>query len=908
MTWRKHFRLVNVPSSVPSSNSALPAGRNSGGVVSGSKFSSYLPEVYAGHPNRLQRYQQYDDMDRDSTINAALDTISDFCTQSEEQNDQPFQIRYNESANETEVKIIKASLEKWTKLNDFRARLWYVFRGVIKNGDQFFVRDPETKEWQWVDHYNVDLVHVDEAQGKKPLEYVIRNLDYNKQQKLATKPSNQESGLNGVELQRGPIGQASGSTFQLQGTGRSLTSQQSNESHIVDAKHVVHLSLSVGMDANWPFGASILEGVFRTFKQKELLEDAVIIYRVQRAPERRIFKIDVGSMNPVMANAHIERIKNEIHQRRIPNRTGGGNSIMDAAYNPLCLSMDTRVPLLDGRTLSITELAAEHQAGKENWVYSCDPVTGAIVPGNITWAGVTRKNAKVLKVTLDNGESVIMTPDHKVPVLGKGFVEAKDLTSSDSLISYETRLKSLGENPNSSYQQVYDHKEQAWKFTHRVVSEFFRDKNKHQEFTFCEEFLGAVKNTVHHKDYDRYNNDPRNLTWMNFEDHRLFHTHVKKEYWETIDPIERNRLVRSIKASLASTLANQTLEEKQQFALACPLEQQERWKNVDHTTKESKLLSWSKLKKLCSQYGYKNWTDFKKKIPVYNHRITSIEWMDERIDTGCITIDGPERWHNHHTFAVEAGIFVKNSMMEDYFFAQSAEGRGSTVETLPGGEQTGETGDLDFFDKKLKAGLRIPQAYLPGGDQDSSYNDGKLGSAMIQEYMFNKYCMRLQALLAPVFDREFKLFLKDNGIQIEEGLFELMFNPPQNFTKYRQIELDSQQMNVYSQIADNKRLAERFKLKRFLNLTQEEILENERLWREENPRKVKAATGSTEMGGGGGGGMGGLGDVGIRSGEEGDFAGDGSDTEAIGDETGGADLGGDAGANIDADMGDGEEL
>jgi hypothetical protein len=109
VSWKKHFRLVTVPNNAPQPNSTLPTRNTGGGAAVGSKFSSYLPEVYAGHPNRLQRYQQYDDMDRDSTINAALDTIADFCTQSEEQNDQPFQIRYNEAANETEVKIIKAS-------------------------------------------------------------------------------------------------------------------------------------------------------------------------------------------------------------------------------------------------------------------------------------------------------------------------------------------------------------------------------------------------------------------------------------------------------------------------------------------------------------------------------------------------------------------------------------------------------------------------------------------------------------------------------------------------------------------------------------------------------------------------------------------------------------------------------
>jgi hypothetical protein len=584
MTWTKHFRTVKVNQSpVPTQ----PNPNNSRSTGSGAKYSSYLPEVYAGHPNRLQRYMQYDDMDRDSEINASLDTIADFCTQSEEQTEAPFAVRYDETANETEVKIIKQTLNKWIRLNDFRSRLWYMFRGVIKNGDQFFVRDPETREWIWVDHYKVELVKVDEASGRKPVEYVIRGLDYINQDKLGTKPTDpadyQGSSSTMSPLTRGPVsGGNSGSDFQLAGAGQSQSNQNAdaNRSVSVDAKHVIHLSLSVGMDVSWPFGSSVLESIFKTFKQKELLEDSVIIYRVQRAPERRIFKIDVGGMNPMLANAHIERIKNEIHQRRIPNRSGGGSSIMDAAYNPL-------------------------------------------------------------------------------------------------------------------------------------------------------------------------------------------------------------------------------------------------------------------------------------------------------------------------------------SMMEDYFFAQGLDGRGSSVETLPGGDQLGEITDLEFFNKKLRAGLRIPPAYMAGGDGDqgASYNDGKIGAALIQEYKFNKYCMRLQSLLTPVFDKEFKDFLKDSGVNIDNDLFELQFNPPQNFTKYRQVELDTAQMSVYTQIQDNKKLSERFKLKRYLNLTEEEMLENERLWMEENPEKVKKATGNTASDTAGGEG---LSSVGVGGGddpfadEEGGDEGDGAE----GDEgsEGGDEGGDDAAAPSEDDL------
>jgi hypothetical protein len=528
MSWKKYFKVYSVgqPNATPSESPLSDAGGS--GITA--KFSSYLPEVYAGHPNRIQRYYQYDDMDRDSDINAALDTIADFCTQSEEQSENPFQIHFNEQANETEVKLLKTLMDKWTKKNNFKSRLWHIFRNTIKFGDSFFLRDPETGEWLWVDHYSVMMVKIDEEKGKTPDEYIVRGLDYNKQAQFATTKVDPSAytplGSQSAYTSRAPGVPMSASNFALPGANIDPRTQRYNRSgvqdaHVVDAKHIVHLSLSVGMDINWPFGQSVLECVYKTFKQKEMLEDAVLIYRVSRAPERRIFKIDTGQMPPNKQKAALQAIKNEIHQRRIPNRTGGGASIMDAAYNPLAI-------------------------------------------------------------------------------------------------------------------------------------------------------------------------------------------------------------------------------------------------------------------------------------------------------------------------------------MEDYFFAVSADGRGSSVETLPGGDNLGEIGDLSFFTKKLARGLRIPPSYLSMDDQSQiSFNDGKLGAALIQEFRFNKYCMRIQSLLAPIFDSEFKKFVRDNGINIDTMLFELQFNPPQNFTKYRQIELDAAQASVYQQVADNKKLSERFKLKRFLNLTEEELLENERLWAEENAARIKSKVGAS---------------------------------------------------------------
>jgi hypothetical protein len=175
------------------------------------------------------------------------------------------------------------------------------------------------------------------------------------------------------------------------------------------------------------------------------------------------------------------------------------------------------------------------------------------------------------------------------------------------------------------------------------------------------------------------------------------------------------------------------------------------------------------------------------------------------------------------------------SINEDYFFPTTAEGRGSKVETLPGGTNLGEIDDLKYFTNKLFRGLRIPSSYLPTGADDSAaqYNDGRVGTAYIQELRFNNYCMRLQSLITSMFDQEFKRYLYSRGVNIDSSLFEIKFQPPQNFAAYRQAEVDGQRINTFNTIQAIPYISKRFAMKRFLGITDEELAENERLWREE---------------------------------------------------------------------------
>jgi len=138
---------------------------------------------------------------------------------------------------------------------------------------------------------------------------------------------------------------------------------------------------------------------------------------------------------------------------------------------------------------------------------------------------------------------------------------------------------------------------------------------------------------------------------------------------------------------------------------------------------------------------------------------------------------------------------------------------------------------------------------LPTGSDDggSNFNDGRVGTAYIQELRFNKYCERLQSLMHDTFDTEFKLYLHAKGINIDSNIFDIRFNPPQNFASYRQAEMDTARVNTFNAVVAIPFVSNRYAMKRFLGLTAEEIAENEHMWKEENISKNTELSASAEL-------------------------------------------------------------
>lgn len=491
---------------------------------------TWYQRLVQGAASRITRYREYDLMDNDIEIARALDTIAEEMVGSDPNDDMPIELTIHKEKVENipsrVVLTLKTALRYWSEMHSFGTRLYNIARTLVKYGDCFFIRNENNLKWEYIHPKNVVAAIVDERDMTQVLGWQVR-----RDTKTPNSPYNNQSGGMGVSANQDSL-------------------------DVIPADKIIWFSMGDDMSDAAPFGESVLRAIYRAQKQKELLEDSIIIYRIQRAPERRVFYIDVGKMPPQRVKTYLEQIKNEIRQKKIPS-FGGGTDQVDSVYNP-------------------------------------------------------------------------------------------------------------------------------------------------------------------------------------------------------------------------------------------------------------------------------------------------------------------------------------HSMSEDFFFAQRPDGKGSKVETLPGGQGLGELADLEYFQWKVFRGLRIPLSYMREGSDGGMTNDGKTGIAYIQELRFAMFIKRLQGYLASVLDKEFKRYLRTAGISVDPSLYKLTLPEPENFGIYRQQQLDSDLLTTASTANGIEYLSKQFVLSKYLQLTEEEITLNARQLAQEkgldpdNLSKDDLKTlytsdagglgGGLDIGGGGmiaGGPMGGpLGDIG----------------------------------------------
>lgn len=297
-----------------------------------------MQALYKGRQDRLQRYRTYDEMFLDSDIARAMDIVAEHCTNLDAHTGFPFEFDYaTEDPTREESVLLDENMKQWMKLNDFGKKLFRDIRSVLKYGDWFYFRNPKTFELYDL-HPKLVLGALVDNENMEVLGWVVRDFKFNVEDMEINSKSN--------HLRDYLTSLTQGSGFQ--------------NAKIIPAQNVIHLTLSAGKlaggssdddqsdmySSRWPFGESYLEQIYKTYTQRQLLEDAALIHRVQRAPTRRVWYIDCGKMRPDRANWTIQNFKNELNQKRVPTQIGqGGHGSVDTVYNPQSQLEDYYIPV-----------------------------------------------------------------------------------------------------------------------------------------------------------------------------------------------------------------------------------------------------------------------------------------------------------------------------------------------------------------------------------------------------------------------------------------------------------------------------------------------------------------------------------------------------------------------------------
>ena len=179
-----------------------------------------------------------------------------------------------------------------------------------------------------------------------------------------------------------------------------------------------------------------------------------------------------------------------------------------------CWSGDTKVALADGRDATFKQLLEEHKAGKKNFCYTMrENDHMGIAP--ITNPRLTKRDAEVIKVILDNDAELICTPDHRFMLKDGTYKEAQFLTHEDSLAPLYRKLSEVGGRITiGGYEMVYDVRKNFWIFTHLLADEYNLESGIYSK---------ESGDHRHHKDFNKLNNNPSNVTRITKEEHLALH-------------------------------------------------------------------------------------------------------------------------------------------------------------------------------------------------------------------------------------------------------------------------------------------------------------------------------------------------------------------------------------------------
>ena len=267
------------------SKSSLEVFKKAHSDVYNSTLSAY------GSYDRMARYSDFSEMEATPEISSALDIYSEECVSPDVEG----QVLHIYSENRMIKKILHELF--YDTLNiDFNLAMWA--RNLCKYGDFFLFNDIHP-EYGIINVFPIPISEMEREEG-----------------------------------------------FDKDDPGAVRFRWVTQGNRVLENWQVSHFRL-LGNDAFLPYGSSVLEGARRVWRQLILIEDAMLVYRVIRSPERRVFYIDVGNIPPENIADYLEQAQTSLKRNAVIDKTTGQ---VDLRYNPLSVDEDYFLPVRGGDT------------------------------------------------------------------------------------------------------------------------------------------------------------------------------------------------------------------------------------------------------------------------------------------------------------------------------------------------------------------------------------------------------------------------------------------------------------------------------------------------------------------------------------------------------------------------------
>lgn len=224
---------------------------------------------------------------------------------------------------------------------NMNARVWGDFRNLLTYGDLF---------------YELIINHESPKDGI----YKIHSLPPDSMYRIETTKGRviefqqSKEGPDYTAIIQSPVTQASDATL-LSSTAIRFSPEQ-----------IVHIRLGEDRRSFYPYGVSVIEPARGPAHQLRLMEDSMLVYRLARAPERRIFYIDVGQLPPFKAEMFIERLKDQFRKRKVPRNFSGNldaNSVEERWHAP-AVDEDYWLPMRPNSQTKIDTLQGANNLGE----------------------------------------------------------------------------------------------------------------------------------------------------------------------------------------------------------------------------------------------------------------------------------------------------------------------------------------------------------------------------------------------------------------------------------------------------------------------------------------------------------------------------------------------------------------